>query len=748
MKLPRISCLVLVAFVFAAPAGVVWAQESDPDRPRIGLVLSGGGARGASHVGVLKVLERERIPIDFITGTSMGSIVGGLYASGMTPDEIEAKLVAVDWGAVFDDKIERKERSFRRKTDDRLWLFGPKPGIGDGAMELPPGLVQGQKIALLLSSLSLPVADVESFDDLPIPFRAIAADIQTGETVILDSGNLAKAIRASMSVPAIMAPVPWEGRRLVDGGIVSNMPVKVAKDMGADIIIVVDLGAPLSEHEIDDSLLGVVDQLSALLVRRNVEQELAMLTDRDVRIQPDLGDIASGDFERVGEAIPTGTIAAELVIDELRVLSLSEDDYAGHVAARWQPSRELPVIDFVRFDNRSSLSDDYLRGRLEIAKRGHEVIGNPMDVELTETAVNELYGLDVFSHVNYELVEEDGEHGILVTALPKSWGPNYLQLGAKWSSSLNGEGVLSVAGSLHMTELNSWNAEWRNTLVLGDEPGLLSDFYQPLGRGGKWFGGARAFVNEFNVNLFEPGSSDITEQLRIKAYGATLYGGREFGNWGRATIGVTRGAGDREIRIGDPTIPDEDFDIGEAYATFDVDRLDDLFFPTSGHSLSVTYRTAEDSLGASDEFEQLLARGTLAAASGNNAFVFGADYRSTISGVAPPERLFRVGGLFNLSGYEFNQLSGQNYAQLTGIYRRDFIKTAVVDVSIGVSAEYGNVWQSRDDMEFSDGLFGGSVFVGAKTPFGPIFIGWGHTEQSDGTFYVYLGSIENSTLID
>ncbi len=748
MKTPKISFLVLVAFVLASPSGDILAQESDPDRPRIGLVLSGGGARGASHVGVLKVLERERIPIDLITGTSMGSIVGGLYASGMTADEIEEALVSVDWGAIFDDRIERKERSFRRKTDDRLWLFGTKPGVGDGEVELPPGLVQGQKIALLLTSLSLPVADVESFDDLPIPFRAIAADIQTGETVILGSGNVAKAIRASMSVPAVMAPVPWEGRRLVDGGIASNMPVKVAKDMGADIIIAVDLGAPLSEHDIGESLTGVVDQLSALLVRRNVEESIAMLTEQDVRIRPDLGDIASGQFERVGEAIPTGEIAANLMVDELKVLSLSEEDYAAHVAARWQPSDELPVIAFIRFDNRSSLSDDYLRGRLEIAVRDAEVIGKPMDVELVETAINQLYGLDVFANVNYELVEEDGDHGLLVTALPKGWGPNYLQLGAKWSSSMNGEGVLSIAASLHMTELNSWNAEWRNTLVLGDEPGLLSDFYQPLGRGGKWFLGARAIADEFSVNRFGAGSSDITEQVRIKRYGATLYGGREFGNWGRATVGVTRGAGDREIRIGDPAIPDEDFDIGEVYTTLEVDRLDDLFFPTSGHSLSVTYRKADDTFGASDDFEQLLARGTLALATSKNAFVFGADYRSTISGIAPPERLFRVGGLFNLSGYEFNQLSGQNYAQLIGIFRRDFVRTSILDLSVGASVEYGNVWEDRDDMEFADGLLGGSVFVGAKTPFGPAFIGWGRTEQSDGTFYIYLGSLENNTLID
>ena len=171
---------------------------------------------------------------------------------------------------VFKDKVDRKDRSYRRKTDDRLWLYGIKPGFSDGEIKLPPGLVQGQKIGLLLTSLTLPVAEIESFDDLPIPFRAIAADIQTGEKVVLDSGNLAKAIRASMAVPAALSPVPWEGRRLVDGGIASNLPVETVKEMGADIIIAVDLGEPLSEHELGESLLSIVDQLTAMLVVDNV----------------------------------------------------------------------------------------------------------------------------------------------------------------------------------------------------------------------------------------------------------------------------------------------------------------------------------------------------------------------------------------------------------------------------------------------------------------------------------------------
>jgi len=745
---PALAAFLIFALI-AAPdvTGSAYAEEAETSRPRIGLVLAGGGARGAAHIGVLKVLERERIPIDYVAGTSMGSIVGGMYAAGMPPAEIERQLVAVDWDSVFHDKVDREDRSFRRKTDDRLWLLGAKPGFSEGKLKLPPGLVQGQKIGLLLTSLTWPVAEIESFDDLPIPFRAIAADIQTGEKVVLDSGNLAKAIRASMAVPAALSPVPWDGRRLVDGGIASNLPVEVVKDMGADIIIAVDLGQPLSEHELGESLLSIVDQLTAIMVRENVERELAMLQDSDVLILPDLGDITSAAFDRVAEAIPPGAVAAEAKLDELRKLSVNEAEYAAHVGARRKPRTDLPIIEFIRFDNATSVSDEFLLGRLRSTMAGDPVVGHPFDPERIEQAINELYALDIFAHIAYDLVEEEGRHGLQVNAIEKSWGPNYVQLGVKWNSSMNGNGILSIAVSYLKTEMNSWNGELRTALAIGEEPGLFTDFYQPLGKGADWFGGARLLAQQFDINVFEEGTSDVLEQFGIRRLGVSAYGGREFGNWGRAWLAYTRGGGDREIRIGDPATPGQDFDIGELSFVLEADRLDNLYFPKTGHAASALYRYSDTSLGATDDFEQFLLSGSIVRSWRDNALIFLGDYRSTISGIAPPERVFRVGGLFNLSGFEFNQLSGQNFAQVAAIYRRDFVDTGLIDLSVGVSVEYGNVWQQRSDMSFDDGLLGGSVFLGADTPFGPFYIAWGRAETTDGTFYVSLGAVRNDPVL-
>ncbi|MCZ6895683.1 MAG: patatin-like phospholipase family protein [Gammaproteobacteria bacterium] len=738
---PVIHTATLICFLFLVTGHTATASAQDAvnERPRIGLALSGGGARGAAHIGVLKILERERIPIDYIAGTSMGSIVGGMYASGMSLEDIESQLVAVDWDDVFEDKIDREDRSFRRKTDDRLWLIDNKPGFNDGEINLPPGLVQGQKINKLLAALTLPVADIDDFDDLAIPYRAVAADIQTGEKVVLSSGNLPKAIRASMSIPAIIAPVPWGDRMLVDGGIAGNLPIEVVREMGADIIIAVDISTPLRADDVADSLLSIAEQLSGFLTRRNVQTSVTTLTDQDILITPDLGDIGAGDFDRIAEAVPTGFVAAEAALARIREHALNEEAYVAHVAARALPSGEVPVIEFVRFDNKSRISDDFLRGRLRIAS----AIGRPLDVEDLEKAIDELYGLEIFSVVAYEIVQEDGKHGLWIRALPKSWGPNYLQVGIKWNTSFNGEGIFNFSASLLKTALNSWNGEWRTAAALGEEPGIISEFYQPLGTQAPWFAGTKAGFNQFSVNRFSATTSDIEEQFRIKQFGLSVYGGREFGTWGRGILTYTRGSGDRSIRIGDPSIPDQDFDIGELSLKVEVDELDNLYFPNHGHIAAATYRISRTDLGSSQDYDQALLTAGIARTRGKNTLQLAIDYRTTTSGVAPPERRFRAGGLFNLSGFEFNQLSGQHYGRLIGMYRRQFGHMAFADLSAGTSLEYGNVWENRGDIDIDDGLFAGSLFLGADTAIGPVYLGYGLAEGGNSSFYLYIGALRN-----
>src|SRR6187397_3292681 len=286
------SALVLSS---GAPAQEV-ARQGEPGRPRIGLVLSGGGARGAAHIGVLKVLEENHVPIDAIAGTSMGAVVGGLYASGLSAADVERVMTSVDWQDAFRDRPARTDLNFRRKLEDQNFLVKFPLGLTGGEFRLPRGLVQGQKLTQILRGVTLPVAQIQNFDDLAIPFRAVATDIVTGDRVVLDHGDLTTAMRASLSAPGVLAPVEIDGRMQVDGGLSSNLPVDVAREMGVDVLIVVDCGFPLLERNKLDSVATVTNQMLAILIRHNATEQRKTLGERDVIIDPALGDFSSLDF--------------------------------------------------------------------------------------------------------------------------------------------------------------------------------------------------------------------------------------------------------------------------------------------------------------------------------------------------------------------------------------------------------------------------------------------------------------------
>ncbi|MBK6406498.1 MAG: patatin-like phospholipase family protein [Holophagales bacterium] len=300
----RRTALLALVLLLAGQRPLV-AQEADPGalaapkRPRVGLALAGGGARGGALVGVLKVLEELRIPVDYVAGTSSGSLAGGLYAIGMPPEKMAEELRTIDWEAVFSDVRSRKDEAFRRKEDDPRYLIDVELGFAHGKVVVPSGLVAGQELGYHLRRMTWSAGSVRDFDRLPIPFRAVAADIETGEAVVLGSGDLARAIRASMAVPGFLKPVELEGRLLVDGGVASNLPVDVVRKMGADVIIAVDISMPLAKRDDLDGFLKVLGQTNNFLTRKNVEEQIGMLQGRDVLVTPDLEGIDTFDFPQV-----------------------------------------------------------------------------------------------------------------------------------------------------------------------------------------------------------------------------------------------------------------------------------------------------------------------------------------------------------------------------------------------------------------------------------------------------------------
>ena len=719
-----------------APAEDTIAKDGSQNaaqRPKIGLALSGGGARGAAHVGVLRVLEELRIPVDYIAGTSMGSIIAGLYASGMTLDQIEHALVTMDWEHIFDDDPPREELSFRRKRDDDLYLVKAKPGFRDGELKFPAGLIQGQKFDLALRELTLPVSAVKDFDRLTIPFRAVASDIGTGQPVVLGSGDLAKAMRASMAVPGAFAPAHIDGRVLVDGGITNNLPVSVVRDMGADIVIAVDISTPLASPDEVRNVLEITAQLTSIMTRTNTEQQIASLGERDILIVPDLSDISSADFTRAGEAIPAGAAAAEAERTQLSRLSLSESVYQAHLAARVLPGGDKPIVYFVQIKNDSNLADEVLRERLHIRE------GEPLDRVQLEKDISNIYGLELFESVDYRVIEQDGETGVVVDARARSWGPDYLQFGLALSSDFGGDSTYNFGVAYLKTAINELGGEVRLGVQLGQDPAISADWYQPLDYDSRYFFEPNISYGASTYTLYTQDGNDKVAEYRVKQTQLELAAGRELSVFGEARLGYRWGTGDVDLNVGSPGLPEGGFDRGSVFGRLSVDRLDNTHFPSKGYTGDIEYELFRDSLGNDQDLDQLKVDLSYFETFGAHTFGLGGRFNTTMDGSGEVQNLFQLGGFLNLSGFNNNALSGRHSAILTGVYYRRFTQLKFLPWYIGGSLELGNVWEDRDDISADSAIISGSVFLGADTPIGPFYTGYGYAEGGNSSLFLFLG---------
>ena len=709
-------------------------SDSSAVRPKIGLVLSGGGARGAAHVGVLKIIEQMRIPVDYIAGTSMGSIIGGLYASGMTPEEIETALETMDWEHIFSDDPPRQDRSFRRKRDDDLYLIKAKPGITDeGEVKFPTGAVQGQKFDLALRDLTLSVSGTTDFDRLYIPFRAVASDIGTGTKVVLSSGDLATAMRASMSVPGAFAATEIDGRMLVDGGITDNIPIDVVREMGAEIVIAVDISSPYMPADEVNNLFKITLQLTSIMTRVNADQQIATLTDRDVLIVPELGTITSSDFLRAAEAIGKGLIAADTQREKLAHLSLPQRAYEDYLAQRSaRPATRTATVDFIRIANNSTVADGMIRDRL------HQKLGEPLDLEQLQQDLSNIYGLELFQTVQYDVIEEDGKTGLLVDARARSWGPNYLQFGIQLSSDERGQNDFNLGLAYLRTGINSLNGEIRTAVQFGAEPLIAAEWYQPFDTLSHYFIDTRLRYGMRNIGLYGADQVHLAD-YRVHSAQLDLAVGREIGVYGEARLGYRYSTGRVRLETGTPVLPEFNFDTAKVYGRLSVDRFDTFNFPNSGWSSVVEYASSRESLGSDSNFDQFTARGSKFATFGDgHVFGIGGLAYTTLDGTADIQDRYRMGGFLNLSGYADNSLSGQQAAVLAGVYYRRFRPMPMLDWYLGASLEYGGVWEDKQDIG-SNGIAAGSVFLGADTPIGPVYFGVGGTETGDSAVFFYLG---------
>ena len=732
----RFLLLAAVFFSSVAPGEPPAALENAADRPRIGLVLGGGGARGAAHIGVLQELERLQVPIDAIAGTSMGAIIGGLYAAGVSPARLEELVSELDWAAAFDDTTPRKDLTYRRKQDDVDFPVDFELGLRDGRLQLPKGLIQGQKLGLLLRELTLPVSNVSEFDELPVPFRAVASDLETGEAVVIARGDLALAMRASMSAPGIFAPVIVDDRMLVDGGLVGNIPVETMKAMGVDVIIAVDVEFPLYSREEIQSAVGITAQVLTILIHKETQRQLAQLGDDDLLIRPELGNFGSTNFADIAQTVRPGREAAEAVAPHLEELALGDEEWRRYRAARTAPVFRSISPAFVRVEDDGPLSERAVEAQLVTAAHKEAT------PETLRADVARLYGLDLYEHAGYRVVHEDDETGIVFETRAKSWGPNLLQFGMSIEDDFEGDTAFNVAARLTRPGVNKRGAEWRTDLQLGTEPHLLTEFYQPLGFESRYFIAPRLRLEQTNFRVFT--ASRSVARYRQEEANVALDLGRELDRWGEFRVGVFRGAGNADVIVGEPDLPDIDFQNGGVFASLGIDTLDDGQIPLHGIRYDAVFTMSRPGLGADRTYDTVESSLATFWTRGRHTVELGLDYSTTIQSRDLIQNFFPLGGFLRLSGLERGEISGPHagLAKLVWFRRSGETGGGVFDVPLylGASLEAGNVWEQRSDLSFESLIFNGSIFAGLDTWLGPLFLAAGIAEGGHSSFYLFLGS--------
>ena len=729
MKYFLLVCLC-VSVVFAA------------ERPKIALVLSGGGARGAAHVGVLKVLEQNKIPIDMIIGTSMGSFMGGLYAEGKSPESIEKMLVSTDWQEYIRADFDRQQVPMQRKATD--YTYQGKLGFGINAnheIVLPTGILKREPLLLKFDELTENIADVKDFDKFPIPFRAVATDIKNGERVVLKSGSLAKAIYASSAIPGGLQPIKINGEELIDGGVSDNIPIQVAKDMGADIIIVVDVSEDFKNTIDVNSYFVVMGQLVDILMRKNANKSLKLLSSKDILITPDLEGYSGLDVEAYPEIIQAGYQAAQKQVKALQKYSLSKDEYEKYRQKHRKSHLLEPfIIDKIEIENHTYLANEIIR------KQIHQKVGKPFDATMLRKDILHLYNTMVFDSVNYKIIQKNGNHILRISTTP-SWnnrGDVLFSLGL--GDDFQGHSFYSLKAGYLMYGVNSLGAEWRTDVEVGKRQHYATQFYQPLDYQQLFY--MRPFLSYDKITYSVPTSALGNQELQSRSYGGGLAFGANVTRSFRAEMSFNA---NRDRSIVDLLLYNQSFNARSIALKFLYDDLDNYNFPRDGLLAELKVKKDAKAWGSDYDYEQISAFVQKPVSYDNNTLIFNAKFAKTniltpIDGSVTVYDKFFLGGMFNLSGYKQYtvELAGNNVAFANLMYRYrlkngGFFGSFGMPFYAGATAEIGNVWNDGESFQSSNNKYSTSVYAAADTPLGAFYLTYGYADGHHNSLYLYLG---------
>jgi NTE family protein len=716
-------------------------------RDKIGLVLSGGGAKGTAHIGVLKVLEKNNIPIDYIAGTSIGSYVGGMYALGYSVDEIEKIMMALPWSDSYSDDIPRQSLSYANKQHRDRYNLAIRLGYSQGEFKVPHGLLLGQSAYQILQRSTGNINTFKSFDDLAIPYRAVASDIATAEMVVLDSGNLNSAMKASAAVPGIVSAVEINGQMLVDGGITNNMPISVIKEMGADVVIAVDIGSPLVGQNELTSTVAVLGQLSTILTNNTSLSQKKLLSDQDILLRPHIEQLSTTDWSVMPLALKLGEEAALAQEKALQKLSVSTADYQRYKqdkrskSQQWFNQLSSNIVD-IKFNNNSRVDNQILAFHFAVE------LNKPLSKEQLDAAINRVYALNKFEQVSVAFDNTVNGRILTLTTKAKSWGPNYFDFGFNLKTDFSNGSIISLDMSYLMTDVNQNGGRWLNEIKAGWETELATEFYQPLNREQDIYGrvrGALSLDRWQRTNVFP-----IRPEIRKNFYEALIATGYNFTFNGILELGAIAETGELSY---EPGVTEKqgnyDYDSYGGFIKLGYDTLNSINFPTQGNKLTLEIQRRKDKYAPFltadeiDESTQITLDWRGAFALRGHTFVGIASFATLLNETDFSVHITELGGFLNLSGYQEDALIGVHKAFAAVVYQYDLGRElpggSGLPIYLGTSFESGNVWQIDETIKTSDLIHSGSIYLGTDTSFGPAVFGLGVTSDGISSLFLSIG---------
>jgi NTE family protein len=729
----------------ASPAAALAAGDAATSgRPRIGLVLGGGGAKGAAHVGVLAALEELRIPVDCVVGTSMGALVGGTFAAGRTAREVDEAVRAISWQETIGRRGQRSLAPMRRKLAGGTYSNGLEFGVRDGGLIAPSGFFSTQNIDLTIQYLVARSRDVADFDQLPIPFRAVATDMQRGEMVVLSSGDLAQAMRASMAVPGVFAPVTIDGRILGDGGLTRNVPVDIARATCADVVIAAAVPNPMPDPEQLRSPLTLVARTLDVLIGANERQQLETLGPRDVKIVIDMGDIGSTSFDRIKDAIPLGRAATLAHRAELVRYALPEEEYRAWRLARARPPREAVSLAGVTVRGAQRVNEDFVQRTLGLQA------GDVVDSAEIAQRVNRVFALSDFEAVSYNLSGDPQRPTLDLDLREKSWGPNIVRFDLGFQIGSDENTAFTVGGDFLRAWINESGGEIHGSARIGRTSGLDLSLYQPLDAAHRWFVEPGLSLQRSLEDVFADG--DSVARYRFSEGWGYLDAGRVFGNDTELRAGVRLGGQSVRREIGTPDLPEIS---GEGYGgvavrlTHDTRDRDVLW--QEGALLRASYFRGVEGLGAVDDYDRLEAMAVTALPVGDSVAYLRVAGGSSFGNPLPVYDSFTLGGPVSMPGFNIGELRGSNYWSAQGSYLRqvaDFSYVFGQALYAGLNLTVANV-SDRIGLTPDGSLYSSSIFLAGRTPLGPVSLSFAVTSESDWQLVFGLGRpIEERAITD